>query len=392
MKSCDKKDLVVAFVPATEIGAGTGSSTKRTAVKASDITEKYLLNIIKKNHSKGLFYAFANTDKFAEGVKRLMEREIEQNGYDEDKTEEEYERVKALSSDEVIAAYNATPSLQFMTVQAKHVEYRPFLYVDIDLKDHYKAVMNDANAKRLVPKGTLDTEKAFKEWVVTVASEKEIKDCLDIIVNTELIIGETSPNMILYTGHGYHIWYTIPCDESFPRNPMMYKEMYRSFAKSVIALAGPNIKYDSSCQNISRNMRMPFMLNSSKTTTNPKKTAPIYYQDLATPSEYLVDFMSRENSSGHRGSYAGNDAGVVRSATELFNIDIEATRTVAYSGMRDIEKNSKMRGYVSSNIKMSAILTFFGKSTDSIQEPQDGSTFHTMKSPLRSDRRPLVFQ
>lgn len=372
---CDSKDLTIVMSDARSI-----SNIKRKAVRARGLDAKTMEALLVQYNETGMFYAFADSTLFSEYIKDLMRRAHEQVDMSDEELDVAYADIEKMTVDEVLKEYNAQQRLRIRSVSQQHVKYRPQLYIDIDLKDHYEVVKEDKATVRLIPSKYLETEEAFKKWVVSAATPVEIKKTLNIIIDIDSVVAETSPNYIVYTGHGLHIVYTMPKGAAYPKTTIHYKSTYVQFADAVISIAGEGILYDTSCKNVSRNMRMPLLMNSSKDPSNPKLSEIIYYSDLTTISTFLTDSMARgtEARSGGKTSSAAASSSV----EEIFGVTAETKRTVEYSGMPDIDNNSKLRWYISDHIHLEEILRLFSIDEREYTQ-QDGVDVKTTKSPLR---------
>jgi len=368
VSSCSQKEQVIIFSDSTY------SHETKMVVQAKDLTPDRVASIIDKYSSNGLMYAFADTDKFCNSVRQRILR----NSAAQEDNGTSVVEINKMTTSAILEAYAKTSDLRRVSARATDITYRPMLYIDIDLKDQHELVASTPPAAAAVGKENLGSREAFAKWVVSKASPDEIVSVLNHLVDLDTVQDETEPNMVLYTGHGYHIVYLFPCDGSFPESVDTYKRHYEVFAQEVMQFAGKHVVYDMACSNISRNNRMPFTKNPKST---PKKPVEIIrYNTLLAPSQFLSDILVRAQTKDLSApATASTNTG---SLLELLDMSDKNNNSVNRNGMPDIMRNSLMYSYIKKHITISSILLFLNHDISTIEQTSDKG-FVTMKSPTR---------
>ena len=245
------KDDLIIFVEPTRY-------KKRRVKKIKNLTIDEMNNLI-KDFDNSVAFCLCDPDSYIPRVRDRLQDRIDNEKIQEDRVPENY---PDLSDTETLKF--AEESYSLLGALKNNVKKPPFLFIDIDLADQVPIL-----AKRgMLPDENISNKDDMKEYMLNNMHSQEKLNMIDSLFNLEQLVDETDPNLVLFSGNGLHIWYSLPTDIQIHMNK--YAALFDSFLKifeSNNLLNG--LIVDENCKDINRNLRLPFTVNR-KSNLSPR--------------------------------------------------------------------------------------------------------------------------
>lgn len=265
-----------------------------------------------------------------------------------------------------------------MAIKKDQVSYKPIVLIDIDLKDQEQALKE----------GAFISPAADATWLKQLPQEEKVR-LLDCIINRDLLITETEPMLILFTGGGYHIWYALEQKTDAGR----YSVLHGEICKRVEDLF-PGVVVDKAANHITQNIRLPFTFNGKY---DPEIPCAILYESQSFTMPNWVRMI-------HARLEAGTDAGKVKSLTEGTPEDYSPDGALDVStdsqkakrlGLRNFRRDPRMWEFIQRYLTFEVICSYTKvplKNATKHSDPEDPSGYYILCcSPLRKDEHPSFF-
>jgi hypothetical protein len=246
------------------------------------------------------------------------------------------------------------------------VDYKPFLLVDLDLFDFREPLL------AMDPKLREDTEgmneKEFKEHLKDLPGDVK-KRYLEKLVPINLIVTETNPACILFSGNGVHLWYFTP----FKMNQELYKSLHKAMRDALVELI-PGLKIDEAATMLNQNIRLPYTQNLKG--KNPVDTEILYETTKAEVPVIIANAKKKFKPPTPRQSAKVTEGRIRRFC--------ESSRPL-YKGLRNIQRDPRLYKFVKENLTFEGILEYVNIGVDDLTKHDD---YYMCCSPLRQDEHP----
>lgn len=268
-----------------------------------------------------------------------------------------------------------------LAIKKDQVKYKPIILVDIDLKDQEK-VLKD---------GGFIAPSADAAYLKALPPEKKIK-LLKNVCNLDLIVTETEPSLILFTGGGFHLWYTLE-DET---DSVRYKAVHEELCGRITGML-PDLVVDTAANHITQNIRLPFTYNGKY---QPEVECQLIYeaQEFKTPA-WLKTFHSKLDAttiaaSGMKSMNLGSPDAF--SIEGLLSVTTNRPKS-RKEGLRNFRRDPRMWDFIQRYLTFEAICAYTmtpikgGTKHNNPEKP--GDYYLVCCSPLRKDNHPsfMVF-
>lgn len=267
-----------------------------------------------------------------------------------------------------------------LAIKKGQVKYKPVVLVDVDLKDQEQVLKN----------GGFIEPTADAAWLKSLEPKKKI-ELLKKVCNLNLIVTETEPSLVLFTGGGFHIWYTLEDETDSDR----YGAVHREICKRVTDLL-PDLIVDTAASHITQNIRLPYTYNGKY---QPEAACEILYEAKAfkTP-QWLKDFYEHlevvANPNGGKTLNIG--APIDYSVEGVLDIVVQAPKSKK-AGLRNFRRDSRMWDFIQKYLTFEGICSYTGmpiRNCTRHENPEKAGDYYLLcSSPLRHDEHPsfMVF-
>lgn len=339
LKSNFPEELIV-FVESTRY-------KKRKVKKIKNLTVEETAVIVKELGNSAAF-CLCNPDAYISRVRETVYGKIN----DEQIPPENIPEKPFDLNDEEILDY-ADSIWSLLGTLKDEVKKPPFLFIDIDLADQFPVL----EKRGLLPNDQIEDKEGLKNYILESMTSKEKKELLENMFNLDQLVEETHPNLVLFSGNGLHIWYSLPTDVTIRTNK--YEALFNSTLKlfeSNNLLNGMIV--DERCRDINRNLRLPFTLN--KKSAQADKVAILYSEDFSKISSAIIDAVQqldyvRETSNGNRKKAKGRT-----NPAELISVVRDSKKTSKYGGMEYLDRDERLSKFVKNNISFEKMATYCG--------------------------------
>lgn len=315
-------------------------------------------------------------------AKKLSEAFIRYAREMQDNEDERYGDIKLPAEGEDIdPAYWLAQANQHkcgMAIKKDQVFDKPVVLVDIDLKDQ----------EQLLKEGSFIAPSADASWLKQLPSGEKLK-LMDGILNRDLLVTETEPMLVLFTGGGYHIWYALDRKTDAGR----YSTLHGELCKRIEDLF-PGIVVDKAANHITQNIRLPFTFNGKY---DPEVPCTILYenQNFSTPA-----WIDRIYTRLEEGAEAPKVKSLTEGTPEDYSpdgaLDVTAdSQKTKRPGLKNFRRDPRMWEFIQRYLTFEVICAYTKaplKNATRHSDPDDPSGYYILcSSPLRKDEHPSFF-
>ena len=147
----------------------------------------------------------------------------------------------------------------------KNALRKPFILLDIDLKDNFMHM----SKKGVLPVHV--TAENLESYLLELSNEAR-QELAQHAVDLEEIKEILAPNVIIFSGGGLHLWHTLPVN--LPMNPNYHRELFDALVARYNAHY-PDLQFDVKCRVANKFLRIPGYYNLKY---KPKATVELLYR------------------------------------------------------------------------------------------------------------------
>lgn len=265
-----------------------------------------------------------------------------------------------------------------LAIRKEQVTCKPLVLVDIDLKDQ----------EQLLKDGAFIAPGADANYLKGLPAKEKVK-LLSSICNLDVLVTETEPMLVLFTGGGFHIWYALDYETDAQR----YGQLHGDLCKKIEDLF-PGLIVDKAANHITQNIRLPYTYNGKY---DPEIACEILYEadEFKTPEWISKIYRQYEVLS----QYTGSKPVTVGSPDDYDPAGaLDVTSTSAKSkrpGLRNFRRDPRMWDFIQRYLTFEAICAYTKvdiRNGSKHSDPDNPNGYYILcSSPLRKDDNPSFF-
>lgn len=262
-----------------------------------------------------------------------------------------------------------------LAIKKHQVKYKPVVLVDIDLKDQ----------EQLLKNGGFIPAAADAAYIKSMSANEKIR-LLKTVCNLDLVVTETEPSLVIFTGGGFHIWYVQTAETDADR----YSALHKMICEKLQDLL-PDLVIDSAASHITQNIRLPYTYNGKY---SPEIACEVVYEadEFKTPEWIAQLHSSMEVVHSYNGGTSINVGSPdAYSVNGLLTVK-EPTPKSKREGLRNFRRDPKMWDFIQRYLTFEAICSYTGtpliNCSRRMNPEKDNDYYLLCSSPLRKDDHP----
>jgi len=264
-----------------------------------------------------------------------------------------------------------------LAIKKHQVKYKPVVLVDVDLKDQ----------ERLLKDGGFIPAAADATYLKTLSAPEKIK-LLRTVCNLDLIVTETEPSLVVFTGGGFHIWYTQTEETDADRYAALHKMICEKLSNLL-----PDIVIDSAASHITQNIRLPYTYNGKY---SPEIACEVVYEadEFKTPDWITELHNSMEVVQSYNGGTSINvGSPEAYSVNGLLTVSAKSqTNKSKREGLRNFRRDPRMWDFIQRYLTFEGICSYtktpLHNYSRRVNPEKDNDYYLLCSSPLRKDDHP----
>lgn len=355
------KDSIVVFTDSL-------SYNRHFVVLTSGLTVD-VISHVRKIYDDAVAFNVADRDKYLITARESVQKKIDNEEMED--VPNVPDDVSQLQDEDFIKLLNRTRGIR-KGVRKSHVTNRPFMFLDVDLKDQLDVLKDQKIIKQDMTLEELNTH------IKGLNNEKKI-EMINKIMDLDVVWEETDPNLLVFSGNGIHIWYTMPLDSKY--SSRKYHMVYKSVMEQVASLC-PYIKFDESCADINRNMRLPYTLNRKNVI--PGKVEILKANTLKQSPSIIRDSFALKDTDTDTTTNNDEEFGADSFISDIINLNSGSV----YKGFPNLQKDYRLFKFVRSNLTLGSMLSYLHMDMRNYKAPDEEGGWALCSSPLRDDKNP----
>ena len=266
-----------------------------------------------------------------------------------------------------------------VAIKKSQITHKPFVMVDLDLKDQADYMREHG----FIP-GSADST-----YLMELEGEKK-KELVNRICDLNLLVTETEPSLILFTGGGIHVWYALPEATDGDR----YTILHRRICDRLKGLF-PGLIFDPAANQITQNLRLPYTYNGKY---NPEIPCELLYEaEEFTMAPWIQDIHNGipETEEYQSGELMTAGSFIDYSVEGALNIHSgrEIPKKLTHEGLRNFRRDPRMWEFIQRYLTFEAICSYTNTELRNMTRHngtsgEAGDYYILCSSPFRRDEHP----